>query len=266
MSEISFVIAWCDRPELEVCLRRNRELFIDTQARVLIVNGGGDLLFLRGLIAAVGVPGIRIVDIEGARFNKCCCLNLGVSCSETERVFLLDADIILNRELVDMASLALSTASFVTVQKGIESRPDAHPQTLHSTPGLSERRQTTELLFRGGQKASVEFWQGSQGRSMPGVMMLRRSDYIAVEGCNSILSGWGFEDYDLQIRLQVQLGTGGASVGVATHITHDFNDAASRTKNEARNIQLCVQNYNRGDFLGTYSEDVARWKPKLRYL
>ncbi|MGO9130043.1 MAG: galactosyltransferase-related protein [Bryobacteraceae bacterium] len=257
------MIPWCNRPQLQIGLQENCELFASLGAQVVIVNGGGSLEDLAGMLAQAAPPDCVVVDMPGAVFNKCCSLNVGVYSSATEQAFLLDADAIVGRELIEEARRALRPNTFIAVRTAEELVPEAHADILRGLGALTGRRVITELTFTNGRTAAIEFWHGVKGRSLNGLVLMNRSDYIAAEGCNSGLSGWGFEDQDLQIRLQAGLGLERISLSSAIHITHEQEAPELRSANEAKNIATCFANYENGNFLGTYSTDIAEWAPRI---
>lgn len=254
---VSFIIPWFDRPELAATLKGNRELFSTDYSQVIIVNAGGDISLLKNIVAMLCMPNVVVVNIEGATFNKCSCLNIGVSFAEEDIIFLLDCDILISKDVVDNAITMLRSDCFITIQKGIESNPEAHPQVLHSFPSIREKTVTSEYLFANGNSASVEYWQSSSGRSLCGLMLLHKKHYIEVGGSDSRLEGWGFEDFDLQIRLQAQLGIERVSTGCATHLTHGTGSIADREMNNLRNTGKSFSKFKNGNFFGTYSQDLT---------
>lgn len=262
-NDLTAVIPWCNRLELQQTLPDNMEVF--GTCEVVVVNVGGDLRTLSGILHKSHYQNLTVLDVPIQAFNKCLALNIGVWHSHTDNILLLDADILITEDLLSEAQSALDRNTFVTVPKGRESDPARHPQTLHSTPFIAERLQITELTFADGRTATVEFWQGSCGRSLAGLMLLRKADYLAVEGSNSKLFGWGFEDYDLQIRLQTHLGLRRVSAtNAAAHMTHEIPKLATRSASENRNLRVALASYASGNFLGTYSTDVSVWREKTR--
>lgn len=258
---VSFVIPWHNRRELRQALAENEPVFADFAREVFIVNFGGDQAMLETMVADFDRH-LTILDIRAPEFNKCLALNLGVWHAQSDNVFLLDADIIIDKDLLAEAGGMLRNGTFVTVRKGRELDPPRHPQTLAGTPCLAERLNTSELLFADGRTATLEFWQGAAGRALSGLMLIRKADYVAVEGSNSALFGWGFEDYDLQIRLQIHLGLERVSASYATHITHPVDELSNLSASEARNVGTAMANYTSGNFFGTYSSDAETWIPK----
>lgn len=268
---ISVIIPWCNRAELARSLQKNSHLLRSRQYEVLIVHAGGDFGWLKQLVAAANIDYAYLVDIEGASFNKCLCLNVGVWASGGQSVFFLDCDVLLNEDSMASAANALCSGNFITISKLSEENPAQHAQTLYKSamgidnsgdPWIQEVRQTWELVFAGNKKASFERWQGTHGRSPSGLMLIQKQDYVAVGGSNSKIEGWGFEDIDLQIRLQAQLGITRCSVGTARHLTHDSPEV--RFESEQRNTNRCFLNYCRGEFLGTYSKDISSWERHVR--
>lgn len=256
---LSFIIPWFDRPELGTCLLDNQELFQSLDCELIVVNAGGSPTnFSRILSSAKGVK-LSGLTITGATFTKSLCLNIGVSRSNSDYLFLLDADVILSRRVIKLSTGKLRSKAFVTIRRGVETDPNSHPHVLRIESGLSERLNTTKFLFPGGESASIEFWNGRHGRCMPGLMLLRKADFLAVQGCNSDLQGWGFEDYDLQIRLQAYLGLKRVSLGTARHITHNIDSKEMLRASDARNRAACFENYRRRNFFGTYAVDIERW-------
>ncbi len=262
MIELSFVIPWFTRKELKATLQANAQVFDSATREVIIVNGGNNAALLRSIVSSVSSVRPRVVDISttlaGTGVNKAAALNIGVHKAQGTKVLLLDADIVLTQELVERAQYLLDDETFIVMDRGVEERPEAHPQTLGQSPyRLREHQTTTILTFANGRQASYEFWQSKNGRSISGLMLLYKKDYLLVEGCNSELRNWGFEDYDLQIRLQAQLGLRRISIGTPLHLTHDFPAGNSMGESEALNTQTAFANYAECNFLGTYSKDVA---------
>lgn len=267
---LSMIIPWRNRPELAVGLRRNRQVLLGRNRELIVVNGGGDLECLRRILVAADLPHATIIDAGCDCFNRCACLNLGVFHGGGTGILTLDCDIVVSEELLQTAIGALNTTNFITFGKAVETDPTLHPQTLNATalgldnlerPWLGELRVTTEIAFLDGRCASIEFWQSRTGRSLGGLILLRKHHYVAVGGSNSNIHDWGFDDLDLHIRLQAKLGLKRVSLGTALHLTHPV--VADWAVTNTRNMSECFENYRQGRFLGTYASDMARWGPSL---
>jgi hypothetical protein len=260
-TDVTFVMTWCERSELGECLVGNREALSLPGRELLIIHPKDSWEELNNIVLASGVQSYRALEMPTADFNKSCWLNLGVHHVRSRTVFLVDADVILEPGLVENAIAMLPGHAFVTVRRGIEREPERHPQTLRGVSWLNEQQVITKMVFRNGKSATTEFWKDRDGRSFTGIMLIRKDDYIAVQGCNSALKTWGFEDFDLQIRLQAELGLPYSAVGTAIHLTHDIPVRNGMT--ERRNRGICVANYEHGNFKGTCSADVAMYGPNV---
>ena len=272
---LSYIIPWSKRPELYMALKKNRDLLADEHTEMLVVTTASDAAELKSGVARIGIPGLRIVQVEGAKFNRCCFLNLGAYCSRAERLFLLDCDFLVSRDTIAEASAALDENTFIVVREALESDQVAHRELTADIPSLLSKVITTDFLFTNGNRASYEYVQSATGRSLAGLMMLNRNDFLAVGGLNSQLPGWSGKDYDLQIRLQAKLGRRSVSMGSTTHVSHSGNSSdaggvrlgpESMFNMNEHILEWMFYNYNKGNFLGTYSQDVAQWGSKIRFV
>ena len=262
--KVTIVIPWCNRAEIAKSLPRNTEWLAAAQAEVIIVSSACDLNTLRQLIATCSYPGLRLLHIEGVEhFNKPECLNLGASCSRTDWVLTLDADIILSADFLETGLKAIADQErFATVKEVVELGPEV--RTLPSDPqgAIVQRIITTQVVHENGHTASIEYSVDKHGtRSGVGLVLVKREHFIAVQGLNSSLRGWGYEDFDFQIRLQLGRGLERISLGQARHVSHP--PALSAAVSHSRNIAIAWQNYAQGKLDGTYNSDVDRLKDKV---
>src|SRR5438270_813642 len=95
-TNVSVVIPWRDRPELEGTLAQNAPEFESVGADVLVVNCAGDAAALTAAIGRSGCPRVRQIDIPAPRFNKCLAQNIGVHLCRGGVVFMLDTDMVLD--------------------------------------------------------------------------------------------------------------------------------------------------------------------------
>jgi len=256
--KLSVIIPWRDRPELAEALQANARFLRRDDIEVLIVNGGGDFTAMQCLLKEHGWPGIRRIDLAGGRpFNKGECLNLGGSLSTGDSLFFLDADVILVEGFVDRVLEELAHGDrFTSVAVVRESEPELVPARWDPSSAIQKTALKRELTARNGNMATIEFWANTDGtRTGAGLIAVQRGHFVEVKGSNSALEGWGFEDYDLQIRLQLALGLKRRTFGEVVHLSHE-----SRMQQETnqRNQAECFANYKQGRFNGTYEDDVAR--------
>lgn len=264
---LSIVIPWCDRAELATTLAENRARFAASRAEIIVVNCGGDRTAVTRHAAEAAVPGLRVVHVP-ARFNKSLALNLGASLARAPRLFHLDADILLDKtDFLSRARALLGRPGFVNVERVHESaRPRARRRSR-----LQHVAHLTELVLADGRRATIEtnrYRLADHSRSAPGLVLLRRADFLAVGGMSSDLVGWGWEDLDLLVRLQLGLGLRQRLAGEVTHLSHDdrWRDTRGRqrTETEADNYRRCLARYVAGQLTGSYRADLARWHDRLR--
>ena len=259
--KVSIVIPWCNRAEIARSLLKNADWLATTQAEVVIVSSAGDFSTLRELIKPCSYPGIRLLHLDGVEhFNKPECLNIGVSFSRTDWVLTLDADIVLLDDFLESGMQAIAGHErFATVKEVIELGPDVRLHSSDPQGAVLKRTITTQVVHENGRSASIEYSVDKQGtRSGVGLVLVKREHFIAVQGLNSNLRGWGYEDFDFQIRLQLGLGLERISLGQAQHVTHAPTSTAALS--HARNIAIAWHNYSEGKLDGTFNSDVERLK------
>jgi N-terminal domain of galactosyltransferase len=195
----------------------------------------------------------RLVRVEDRPFNKSFGINIGVAASRMQNLFLLDADVIVEGRTLAAGQRALDYGHFATVRR---------VQERDQVDQICQRESHIQLRFENKTidvRAAKTFSDG--GRTAPGLIFLRRNWFINVGGMNSSLKGWGWEDIDLIFRLQAKLGLRRKELGSAIHLSHHESNARlkiDRLQSEASNIQLCLENYRRRDFTGTYRADAFR--------
>lgn len=260
------MIPWSNRPEIAETVRRNAPLLAAAGAEAVVVDCGGDSGRLTAVLGDAPRPGLRRVEVPSPVFNKGLALNLGVSAARSDRLFLLDADIVLQEDLLPRAIALLDRPGFVTVDRVLESV--APPPA--DRPGLREVGHVLELTGSRNRKIRLEtnrvrFRDGS--RSGPGLVLFARRDFLAVDGMNSDLAGWGWEDLDLLVRLQLALRLRRRPCGSVVHLSHGDEvrsfDGPAPAANEQRNYAMCLFNYGLGHYLGTYTDDVATWQGRI---
>jgi len=265
-SPLSVVIPWCDRPEIATTLRRNAPHFTATGADVVVVNCGGDPDRLTEALSGELFSGLRRLDLPAPAFNKGLALNLGVAAAHSERLFLLDADIVLGEDVLAAGLALLAKPCFVTIDRVVESRPGPPPERT----SLREVGHILELVGPRNRRIRLETNRArfrDNSRSGPGLLLLAREDFLAVDGMNSDLEGWGWEDLDLLVRLQFALRLPRRSVGSVVHLSHGDEvrsfEGPTPGANEQRNYAMCLANYGFGHYRGTYEDDVAVWTGRI---
>lgn len=263
--DVSVLLPWKDRPEISLTLRHNAAHFAAIGAEVVLINGGGPTERLLELIDSIGYARLRVVDLPGVRhFNKSECLNVGASLCSGRYIFAMDVDILLSPGFFDQVLPPIrQNDGFVTVLHVAESDASVHPDRFNPRSFIRSNTVRTEFTCEDGRSAAVLFRVDRDGvRNGAGLILVGREPLLAVGGFNSALKGWGFEDYDFHIRLQLALGLTHWERGHVTHLSHP--KAKNGTLSNAVNAELARANYERGHFVGTLPEDWTRWRHALR--
>ncbi|MDJ0841145.1 MAG: galactosyltransferase-related protein [Acidobacteriota bacterium] len=263
---LSVIIPWADRPELAETLRANRDIFRRHAAALIVVNCGGSSETVRALLHRNAPVPVTLVDLPDVPFNKSFALNHGVARASTDTVFLLDTDIILHADFLTQAHPP-APDSFITVDRVLESkRQPGTPQHLraitHSISFVDHMGRKVHL-----DTNRLDLIDGS--RSAPGLILLARNHFLAVDGMNAGLEGWGWEDLDLVARLQFELNLTHRRAGTVTHLSHgdELRDTRGQkpAQTESANFNRCLAAYTLGYFLGSYEEDLEEAEPNIVY-
>lgn len=265
---LSVVIPWCNRLEIERTLEENGPVLMAHDLEILVVNCGGETSWLSLRLTKMSLPRVRWIEVPAGSFNKSLALNLGAFASRAPNLFFLDADILFHEDFITEAIERLSDACFVTVDRVYESIAAQAPK---EPPFLQTLVYTIELVDRRGRLIRLETNRlrlDDRSRGAPGLIFLRKKDFLDVGGMNAELERWGWEDLDLLARLQFSLGLERRSMGSVVHLSHgdDVRNLGNmtRTISEAHNFSQCLASYCIGHFQGTYLEDVTTWKNQIK--
>jgi hypothetical protein len=257
---VSVIIAWKARPELKRTLDANAPMLARHAVEVVIVNCGGGRGELESLVGQRGALDVRYVHLPSPAFNRSLANNIGAMCASHSWLFFLDADVILKSDIFSLVETGHDSRSFITIRKVFESKPGPVDPMLSF---LKERINTHEYICKDGRRASTQDVNGSDGsRCGPGLLLVSKEHFLAAGGFNSALTGWGFEDVDLHLRLQFTAGLTPILSGEVVHLSHPPSHPTFRETN-LKNVLQCFENYRHGRFLGTYHEDVQRWGPSV---
>ena len=236
---------------------------------------------LRQLIVDSDASNVRLIDIPVSKFNKSLALNLGIYCSQAPSIFVLDADIMLRTDILTEAQPLLEDNSFVTVAKVLES--DLPPASAESIATLMRhlgndsfvtsivQSNAVTLCFRDGTSVSIPTFKRYSidgSRAGCGLLLVAKRHIVAIGGYNSALEHWGWEDNDVQLRLKRTLSLSEVEIGQAVHVTHgdDLRDLSGRSsvQTSIANFLTTCSRYAKGDFEGTYRDDLMLWKDRLK--
>lgn len=253
LPDLSIVVPWCDRAELGRTLAVNLKNTAASHVEFVVANVGGDREQLASLLP--DSDRIRVVNAS-VRFNRALACNIGLVAARGEGVLVLDADVILEPTTIAEISGELGPSKYVTVAEVAESEPSAAGGLVRA------RSHHTTLELSDGRTASVctsAVFPRSSTRQGVGLIAGTKEDLRRVQGWNSDLTGWGFEDCDMAFRLQLS-GCATSTTGKVLHLTHD--DTArdirgpSKQANDAHNAEIAYSNYAKGNLLGTLRRDA----------
>jgi hypothetical protein len=260
---LSIVVTWRDRAELRAALPGLVGAARELGGEVIVVNFGGSRAMLSEQLGGWDAD-VKVVD-AGPReyFNKSCAQNLGASHASGKLLFFCDCDIVL--EQGDVAHLAEQLMS--------------RPGTFGTLAGVRESEVNSrggrhivcfgyELIVRTADGRQLRIKDNEEDaddgtRQAPGLLMVRRSDFLSINGYNSRLRGWGWEDQDMISRLTLGAGLERITSGQAIHISHDDEarmkhyHIADRWESRDRMFRQALANYDRADFRGTFDLDTA---------
>lgn len=271
---ITTIIPWCRRPVLEQTLRHNAPFFETMDAEVLVVNCGGETDELGRALASSGVDRVEQIDVPAPRFNRSLALNIGIHAASAEIVLLLDADVLLTCSLTPLAEACARNNCFLAF-RGVTEQPHVPPPLELPPSSLLETivlERFVTFVWADGTSTKVQSVYADTGRGRrlgPGLMMARRQHLLDIGGFRSDFECWGWEDLDVHLRLQHQLGLEPRYVSdELLHLTHgdEQRDLQGRTKAgaEQENFMRSCRSYAAADFMGTHRTDIETWLPVLR--
>ncbi len=276
---LSVIIPWCDRPEIAETLTANLPIFRSYAMAVTIVNCGGDSTELEKIVLEAGADAL-LLHLTDVPFNLSLARNLGLEYSCSEYVFMLDADVVVSDKTVRECLTCVDNEHVLAIAHMRETISPSRPlgnlfgveislpfQGLRDVLFINE----VELQWDNEQTTTVQFhrsYSSDGGRSGLGQIIVERANLLKVDGYNSEFKGWGFEDVDVLIRLQYALGLKTRWVGEVMHLSHSDTKRAlkntTRQMNHSANLNLALANYARGNFLGSFSQDLAKHRDRVQ--
>lgn len=260
---LSIIVSWRDRNELGRALPSLRAAARAAGGDVTVVNYSGTADLLAPMLGEPG-PDLQVVTVTGQQyFNKAAAQNIGAAHARHPVLFFCDCDIVLEPELVAGLARRLhdGTGRFATLAGVRESEINSRGARHVVSFGYELRIRTAD----GRQLRIVDNEEDGQDgtRQAPGLLLVRRDDFLAIEGYNSDLHGWGWEDQDMISRLTLGRGLERISEGYALHLSHDdhartafYPQMASRWESRDRMFRKALANYDDANFQGSYQRDV----------
>lgn len=261
---LSIIVSWRDRMELARALPRLLASARAARGDLTIVNYGGSATSLREQTGSLAND-IRIVEVVDDRyFNKGRAHNIGAGLTNQPMLFFCDCDILLEPTVVTslLDEVCATGGSFGTLAGVRESERNSRDGKHVVCFGYELRIRTAD----GRQLRIIDQEEDAEDgtRHAPGLLMVRRADFLAIGGYNSRLHiyGWGWDDQDMIARLTLGAGLERIMRGTATHLSHDDRarvqayPMSNRWESRDKMFRQALDNYDRADFLGTYETDI----------
>lgn len=261
---LSIVVSWRDRAELARALPQLVASARAVNGDLTIVNYGGSPALLRDQIGSFG-DDVRIIEVIDDRyFNKGRAHNIGAAFTDNPLMFFCDCNIVLEpavlRSLLELVNA--SNGVFGTLAGVRESERNSRNGKHVVCFGYELRIKTAD----GRQLRIVDQEEDTEDgtRHAPGLLMVRRTDFLAIGGYNGGLHvyGWGWDDQDMIARLTLGAGLRRVMHGTAVHLSHDDSarvqayPMSNRWESRDKMFRQALDNYDRADFQGTYEPDV----------
>lgn len=267
---LSIVVPWRDRTQLAESLPTLLASARAVNGTVTIVNDGGDRSLLVDQLGRLADQ-VEVVEVEPQPyFNKSRAQNLGAAHTEHPWLFFCDCDICIEPDVVRqlLAAVRQRPGLFGTLAGVTESKRNSRGADHVVCFGYEMFLRTAD----GRELRIVDHEEDAADgtRHAPGLLFVRRADFLAVNGYNSGLHGWGWEDQDMISRLTLGAGLERLSQGRCIHLSHDDDDRLAnypiedRWESRDRMFRRCLANYNRADFQGTYEQDLCAHRTAKR--
>lgn len=261
---LSIIVSWRDRVELGRALPGLLASAEATGGDLTVVCYGGDRDLLAEQLGA-SASRVRVVDSGPRRyFHKARAQNLGAAHTSQPHLFFCDCDILLEAPVLEVLldRLRAEEGTFATLAGVRESERNARAAGHVTRFGYELRLRTAD----GRELSIIDHEEDADDgtRQAPGLLLVRRRDFLAVDGYNSHLHGWGWEDQDMIARLTLGAGLRRIEAGHAIHLSHDdearigaYPPVKDRWESRDRMFRAALANYDRGDFQGTYTRDLT---------
>lgn len=260
---ISIIVPWYNRIELKQSLPSIISCCEDIGGELVIVNFGGNKNILQKQIESYEQK-IVIINVQSARaFNKPIAQNIGAKYTKYSSLFFCDCDILFETNVIK------TLLDKVTSQKNIFGTLQGVQETeinSRKAGNLEMFGYHLRLRIKDGTEVNIidnEEDAAIGTRQAPGILLVKRQDFEKVEGYNSALDGWGWEDQDMICRLTLYAKLNRVNHGVALHISHDdksrmigYTNYQDRWQSRDIMFRRALNNYDKNDFLGTYSKDI----------
>jgi predicted glycosyltransferase involved in capsule biosynthesis len=263
---LSIVVSWKNRKELNQAMPSLLSTAALMNGEIIIVNFDGDAALFRE-VAPPSHSSVRVVEVKNQpMFNKAACNNIGAHHAKHGYLFFCDCDIILEPESIKALFQQLnetpeSFGTLVGVKETIvNSIQNNHIVSFGYNLIIKTKDGRTLQIIDSEEDAN----DGT--RNAPGLLMTSKANFERINGYNSNLVGWGWEDQDMIGRLTLGAGLERKFHGKALHISHNDEERtkhypiANRWESRDKMFRQALANYDANKFSGTYSSDIANYQ------
>jgi hypothetical protein len=280
-SRLSVVIPWSNRESLRDTLAGNQSWLASDDVELIIVNCGGDAQRLGSIVDDFQHVPMKLIEFPDRKFNKSLALNIGIHASSSHNVFVLDADVIVQSDPITELLPRVDHQTFLTFDRVRETEvdepwwklPDDQVGGENNFIQAMTETHTMEFRWADGTVTHINAYRANicdESRAGPGLIMAKREHLLRIEGYNSKLELWGWEDNDVEVRLRRVLSLKHQDFGHALHLTHGNElrnlDGLDHRRSDFENLARVCKRYSQGNFMGTYCADVETWWPRVRHL
>ncbi|HWZ21357.1 MAG TPA: galactosyltransferase-related protein, partial [Cytophagaceae bacterium] len=181
-----------------------------------------------------------------------------VSFSKKEFLFFCDADILLNRECFDLFNDSCLNNHAFYIENVIEKE-----HVFEKSKFKKSRNYEMKFELNDGRIIIIPLNKVNYDQNSVrgcGLIFVNKLHFISINGFNSNLTTWGWEDIDFMTRLMLKENIMIKGIGTAIHLTHSNINrnlkGLSKTESEENNFQKCLNNYHMGNYDGTYITDI----------
>ena len=211
-------------------------------------------------------PRIRILSLRRQLRGRGIAVNLALAVASTEKVAVIDDDIVLSKITMQALWHSCTARTFATLRR-VRAGSGRH---LVSDSEIASVSHVIRFKPRGSAAVSVEtsrFDLQRRGNSAPGAVCATRRALRAIGGMNAALNSPAWEMVDLLVRLQVGAGLRRIQTGVARLADSAAQPSLSAQQHSAAAYALAsevsIAAYWQGRFTGTFTKDLRRASPQV---
>lgn len=263
LERIAIIIpVWGNRPEFKTSFPSNIVAFSSVGSEVIICTDESSAAELVELVISTTsqkcIPdGFVKIAIGKVPTTKSKLLNLSGLATQAHIFLFCDCDIVLPEEVLREMVNVTTEGNIAHLGKVVPYHRLADVNPSNNVESfISSVRDLVEFSTVDGKTVVVEksvIFPNEGARSGPGIVCVNRTMFENAGGYNEDLSGYGWEDIDLLVRLCLTSDARAVPVGIAYEIAsvRSRPELDKQLMNEARNYQKCLANYCIGVLSGS---------------